>query len=45
MDKKIHPYYTATQAHPELTSKLEEPAPLFVGLIQAALEKSSSTNK
>ncbi len=37
MDKKIHPYYTATQAHPELTSKLEEPAPLFVGLVQACL--------
>jgi CTP synthase len=34
-----HPYYVATQAHPELKSKLEEPAPLFYGLIKAAKEK------
>jgi CTP synthase len=28
-----------TQAHPELKSRLEDPAPLFVGLIKAAIEK------
>ncbi len=32
-----HPYFVATQAHPELKSKLEKPAPLFYGLVQAAL--------
>jgi len=37
MNPKIHPYYVATQSHPELTSKLEDPAPLFIGLIKACL--------
>lgn len=32
-----HPYFVATQAHPELKSKCEKPAPLFLGLINAAL--------
>jgi CTP synthase len=32
-----HPYFVATQAHPELTSRLEKPNPLFVGLVGAAL--------
>lgn len=34
---QAHPYYVATQAHPELTSKLEDPAPLFVWLAQACM--------
>jgi CTP synthase len=34
-----HPYFVATQAHPELKSRLERPAPLFYGLVKAALEK------
>ena len=38
MDVKVHPYYVATQSHPELTSKLEDPAPLFIGLVQACLK-------
>ncbi len=29
----------ATQAHPELKSRFEKPAPLFMGLIKAALER------
>jgi CTP synthase len=29
-----HPYFVATQAHPEFTSRLERPHPLFVGLIR-----------
>ncbi len=29
----------ATQSHPELRSRLEAPAPLFVGLVKAALER------
>ncbi len=36
---KNHPYFVATQAHPELKSKLTEPAPLFLGLIKAAIEQ------
>ncbi len=33
-----HKYFVATQAHPELKSKLEKPAPLFFGLVRAAME-------
>ena len=32
----------ATQSHPELRSRLEAPAPLFVGLVKAALEKKNA---
>ena len=35
----------ATQAHPELKSRLEEPAPLFVALLKAALEKKESKKR
>ena len=38
MDSKIHPYYVATQAHPELSSKLENPWPLFYWLIKASIK-------
>ncbi|MBI1970396.1 CTP synthase (glutamine hydrolyzing) [Candidatus Woesearchaeota archaeon] len=34
-----HPYFVATQAHPELKSSLLKPAPLFMGLVKAALER------
>lgn len=30
-----HPYFVATQAHNELTSRLEEPNPLFLGFVRA----------
>ncbi len=39
LPKEIHPYFVATQAHPELKSKLEVPAPLFYGLVKAAMDK------
>jgi CTP synthase len=42
LDSKLHPYFVATQAHPELTSKLETPAPLFYGLVKYALERAKS---
>ncbi len=34
---KWHPYFIATQAHPEFKSRLEKPHPLFVWLIRSAL--------
>ncbi len=42
-----HPYFIATQAHPELKSKLTEPAPLFFGLVKAAIDfrKGNATGK
>ncbi len=33
-----HPFFLGTQAHPELTSRPLRPSPMFVGLVQAALE-------
>lgn len=34
-----HPYYVATQAHPELRSRPTRPHPLFAGLIGAAIDR------
>jgi CTP synthase len=39
MELPNHPYFLGCQFHPELTSKLEEPAPLFRGLIRTAFER------
>ena len=36
---ELHPYFVATQAHPELRSRPTRPHPLFVGLIEAALRR------
>jgi len=38
LPKKEHPYFVATQAHPELKSRFELPAPLFYGLVENALK-------
>lgn len=37
-----HPYFVATQAHPELKSSLLKPAPLFMGLVSACMSNSNS---
>ena len=42
IELKDHPYFVATQAHPEFKSRPDMPHPLFVGLIKAALEKKGS---
>jgi CTP synthase len=34
-----HPYFVGTQGHPELKSRLEYPAPLFYGLVEAAIHE------
>ena len=34
-----HKYFVGTQGHPELKSRLEEPAPLFMGLVRASMER------
>ncbi len=36
----LHPYYVGTQAHPELTSRPLAPAPMFLGLVHAALRRA-----
>jgi CTP synthase len=40
LPKEKHPYFVATQAHPELKSSLHKPAPLFFGLVESALKFS-----
>ncbi|NDK10119.1 CTP synthase (glutamine hydrolyzing) [Candidatus Gracilibacteria bacterium] len=39
LDDSKHPFYVGTQSHPELCSYLENPAPLFMGLIAACIKK------
>lgn len=38
MEIKDHPYYVATQFHPEYKSTVENPHPLFVAFVKAAKE-------
>jgi CTP synthase len=38
--REVHPYFVATQAHPEFLSRPTRPHPLFSGLIAAAIERS-----
>jgi CTP synthase len=38
----VHPFYVATQAHPELRSRPLRPHPLFAGLVDAALERADA---
>ena len=42
LPSEIHPYFVATQAHPELKSRPTKPHPLFIGLVRAALERKNS---
>ena len=42
LDRELHPYFVATQAHPELKSRPTRPHPLFSGFVKAAL---AVTNK
>jgi CTP synthase len=39
---EVHPFFVATQAHPEFLSRPTRPHPLFSGLIAAALARSRS---
>ncbi|NEP35685.1 CTP synthase [Moorena sp. SIO3B2] len=48
IELKEHPFFIATQFHPEFSSRPSHPHPLFVGFVQATLDKAqvkqSSTN-
>ncbi|WP_283248139.1 CTP synthase [Leucobacter rhizosphaerae] len=39
----VHPFYIATQAHPELRSRPGHPHPLFAGLVGAAIDRREAT--
>ena len=43
LPREVHPYYVATQAHPELKSRPTRPHPLFAGLVKAALQRQRET--
>ena len=42
---KDHPYFVASQFHPEFKSRPWDPAPMFKYFIEAALKKNNSTKK
>jgi CTP synthase len=37
VELKNHPFFIGVQFHPELKSTPENPHPLFIGLVQAAM--------
>jgi CTP synthase len=41
LPREAHPYYVATQAHPEFLSRPTKAHPLFKGLVQAALDRQA----
>lgn len=43
LPRERHPFYIATQAHPELRSRPGRPHPLFAGLAAAAIERREAT--
>jgi CTP synthase len=42
LPREVHPYYVATQAHPELRSRPTKAHPLFRGLVEAALARRAA---
>lgn len=40
IELKDHPYFAATQAHPEFKSRPNRPHPLFNGFMEAAVKQS-----
>lgn len=42
MELKDHPYFLGTQYHGELTSRLDNPNPVFMGLVRNAINYSKS---
>lgn len=42
LSQKIHPFFIATQSHPEFLSRPDKPHPLFKGLVEAASKRTHS---
>ncbi|MDD5502726.1 MAG: CTP synthase (glutamine hydrolyzing) [Candidatus Thermoplasmatota archaeon] len=42
LELKGHPYFIASQFHPEFKSRPGKPSPLFAGLVKAALERKKA---
>ena len=45
LKRELHPFFVGTQAHPEFKSRLQEPSPLFDGLIKAAAKQIKNNNE
>lgn len=45
LPKKVHPYFIATQFHPEFKSRPNRAHPLFAGLVAAALAHKHTQNR
>ena len=43
LPREVHPYYVATQAHPEFKSRPTKAHPLFNGLVEAALARQEAS--
>ena len=39
-----HPFFIATQAHPEFKSRPNRPHPLFAGLVEAAVKAKAAVS-
>ncbi len=44
IELKNHPFWVATQAHPEFKSRPDRPAPLFRAFVEAALHRAEGRN-
>lgn len=44
VELRNHPFWVGTQAHPELKSRPTRPAPLFDGLVAAAVDRANGRN-
>ncbi|HEX3732732.1 MAG TPA: CTP synthase, partial [Mycobacteriales bacterium] len=42
LDRELHPFFVATQGHPEFKSRPTRPHPLFAALISAALDYAAA---
>jgi CTP synthase len=40
LPRSLHPYFVATQAHPEFKSRPDRPHPLFAGFVRAAKDRA-----
>ena len=45
LDRSLHPYFVATQSHPEMLSRPTNPHPLFLGLINQGLKLNQNSKK
>ncbi len=45
LSKRVHPFFIATQYHPELKSRFLAPHPIFLGFIEASIKKNKRGEK